>query len=212
MADEVSNVNGGSFTNDSTPIIVQHLDVTSHSESVNGVNNVQNSQQQSEFSRDYNVGSTSNASNSIAVFRQHVEESHHDLVNLLTQQMTKILNPMMADHESKFDRFARQVERIARIVDYDEGERQNVEILKKEKQKYKNERRMKSKSFPRSEKVAYVAMESSYEESDLEAEIDLDELKKALLMYLIQEAIMEGRLKFDNGKKKMKVDSDLFDA
>ncbi|RYR39178.1 hypothetical protein Ahy_A09g044649 [Arachis hypogaea] len=54
------------------------------------------------------------------------KESHHVLVNLLTQQMTTILNPMMADHETKFDRLARQVERIARIVDYDEDQRQNT--------------------------------------------------------------------------------------
>ncbi|RYQ96231.1 hypothetical protein Ahy_B08g091911 [Arachis hypogaea] len=40
--------------------------------------------------------------------------------------MTTILNPMMTDHESKFERLARQVERIARIVDYDEGERHNA--------------------------------------------------------------------------------------
>ncbi|XP_016169114.1 uncharacterized protein LOC107611731 [Arachis ipaensis] len=40
--------------------------------------------------------------------------------------MTTILNPMIADHESKFERLARQVERIARIVDYDEGERHNT--------------------------------------------------------------------------------------
>ncbi|RYR59028.1 hypothetical protein Ahy_A05g024877 [Arachis hypogaea] len=203
----------------------------------------------------------------------------------------------MAIHESKFDRLARQVERIARIVDYDEGERQDargnnksfenlfqnendafinrensqlipcgqnaddvlarlranqfgeltdlvalkyedgeiiddymirfknsrsrcyvslpesevvkiaimglgfymrrklrnvhipdlahlaervrqVEILKKEKEKYKNERRLKSKHFSRKEKVSYVAMESSYEEFDLDAEVDLAELRK----------------------------------
>ncbi|RYQ94259.1 hypothetical protein Ahy_B08g089144 isoform C [Arachis hypogaea] len=40
--------------------------------------------------------------------------------------MTTILNPMMADHESRFERLARQVDRIARIVDYDEGERHNA--------------------------------------------------------------------------------------
>ncbi|XP_015961045.1 uncharacterized protein LOC107485019 [Arachis duranensis] len=62
----------------------------------------------------------------MAVYRQQVEESHHDLVNLLTRQMTTILNPMMADHESRFERLTRQVERIAQIVDYDEGERHNV--------------------------------------------------------------------------------------
>ncbi|RYQ83429.1 hypothetical protein Ahy_B10g102112 [Arachis hypogaea] len=188
MADEVSNVNGGSSTNDSLPVIVQQADVTSRSEgvtgsesiavttaqtgsvgrnihprgtlspfqppltagwppyglppgytspvgnfvppvrfvSVNGGNNSQNPQQHSEYSCDYNMGSTSNAANSMAVYRQQVEESHHDLVNLLTQQMTTILNPTMADHESKFERLARQVERIARIVDYEKGERHNA--------------------------------------------------------------------------------------
>ncbi|XP_015950364.1 uncharacterized protein LOC107475246 [Arachis duranensis] len=41
--------------------------------------------------------------------------------------MTTILNPMMANHETKFERLARQVERIARIVDYDVGDRQRME-------------------------------------------------------------------------------------
>ncbi|RYQ98686.1 hypothetical protein Ahy_B07g086452 [Arachis hypogaea] len=274
MADELSNVNGGSSANDSIPVIVQQADVTSRSEgvigsksivvttvqtgnsgrnirsrgnlppppittdwppyglppgytppvdsfvppvrfeSVNGGNNSQNLQQHSEYSRDYNVGSTSNAANSMAVYRQHVEESHHDLVNLLTQQMTTILNPMMADHESKFERLARQVEQIARIIDYEEGERQdargnnegfeNAELMKKEKEKHKNEPRVKSRPFTRKEKVAYVTMESSEEELDFETEIDLAELKK--------EAIMEGRLKFDDGMNEMKVDTNPFDA
>ncbi|XP_057747373.1 uncharacterized protein LOC130966576 [Arachis stenosperma] len=62
----------------------------------------------------------------MAVYRQQMEESHHDLVNLLTQQMTTILNPMMADHESRFERLAKQVKKIARIVDYDEGEGHNA--------------------------------------------------------------------------------------
>ncbi|RYR51547.1 hypothetical protein Ahy_A06g026558 [Arachis hypogaea] len=72
------------------------------------------------------MGSTSNAANSTTVYRQKMEESHHDLVNLLTQQLTTILNPMMADHESRFEHLARLIERIARIVDYDEGERHNA--------------------------------------------------------------------------------------
>ncbi|RYR77869.1 hypothetical protein Ahy_A01g002542 [Arachis hypogaea] len=130
MANELSNVNGGSSTNDSIPVIMQSADVISCSEgvigsemssfapsvcfgSMSGVNNPQNPQQHSEYSRDYNVDSSSNASNSMAVYRQHVEKSHHDLVNLLTQQMTTILNPMIADHKSKFECLARQVERIA---------------------------------------------------------------------------------------------------
>ncbi|RYR40057.1 hypothetical protein Ahy_A09g045722 [Arachis hypogaea] len=221
----------------------------------------------------------------MAAHWQQVEESHHDLVNLLTQQMTTILNPMMADHESRFERLPRQVEMIARIVDYDEGERHNargnnegmensfqnknnnpnrenphvvprVEIaimglefymrrkllnvhipdlahlaekvrqtkfMKKEKEKYRNEQRSKSKPFTRKEKVAYVTMESSEEEFNFEIEIDLAELKKGPLYVcsllnklssnekgLIQEAIMEGRLKFDDGKKEMKGDVDPF--
>ncbi|RYR74666.1 hypothetical protein Ahy_A02g009388 isoform B [Arachis hypogaea] len=99
MANEISNVNGGSSTNDCIPVTIHPSDVTSPSEgmivmsgfvppirigSVIGVNNSQNPQQHSEYSRDYNVGSTSNASNSMVAFRQQVEESHHDLVNLLT--------------------------------------------------------------------------------------------------------------------------------
>ncbi|RYR50001.1 hypothetical protein Ahy_A07g036550 [Arachis hypogaea] len=109
-----------------------------------------------------------------------------------------------------------------------------VEIFRKEKEKYKNERKLKNKSFSRKEKMSYVAMESSNEESDFETKVDLDELKKgppyicSLLKKisttsqlsnncvrfrnLIQEAIMEGMLKFDDGKKEMKVDSDPFDA
>ncbi|RYR10765.1 hypothetical protein Ahy_B05g079245 [Arachis hypogaea] len=80
-----------------------------------------------ESAYDYQVGSTSNNFGSMAAVRQYVDESHHDLVNLLTQQMTTILNPMMANHEKKFERVARQVKRIAQIVDYDEGNRQNME-------------------------------------------------------------------------------------
>ncbi|RYR34529.1 hypothetical protein Ahy_A10g049474 [Arachis hypogaea] len=40
--------------------------------------------------------------------------------------MVTIMNPMTADHATKFDCLARQVERIAQIVDYDEGKRQNT--------------------------------------------------------------------------------------
>ncbi|RYQ90185.1 hypothetical protein Ahy_B09g096429 isoform A [Arachis hypogaea] len=74
-----------------------------------------------EVNRDYQVGSSSNNPGSMAEFRQYINESHHDLVNLLTHQMTTILNPILADNESKYDRLVKQVERIARIVDYDEG-------------------------------------------------------------------------------------------
>ncbi|RYR48901.1 hypothetical protein Ahy_A07g035001 [Arachis hypogaea] len=128
MADKLSNVNRGSSTNDSIPVSVQQADVSSRTEGAIGteINIMKNPQQHSEYSREYHVGSTSNCASSMAAYRQQVEESNHDLVNLLTQQMTTILNPIMADHESRFERLARQVERITRIVDYDEGERHNA--------------------------------------------------------------------------------------
>ena len=42
----------------------------------NGVNNMKNPQQHSEYSREYHVGSTSNVANLMAVYRQQVEESN----------------------------------------------------------------------------------------------------------------------------------------
>ncbi|RYR34536.1 hypothetical protein Ahy_A10g049485 [Arachis hypogaea] len=53
-----------------------------------------------------------------------------------------------------------------------------MEMIRKEEEQYKSERKLKSKSFSRKEKVSYVAMESSIEGSDFEAEVDLTELKK----------------------------------
>ncbi|RYR26905.1 hypothetical protein Ahy_B02g061215 [Arachis hypogaea] len=53
-----------------------------------------------------------------------------------------------------------------------------TELMKKEKEKHRSEQRLKSKSFTHKEKVAYVNMESSEEEIDFEAEVDLAELKK----------------------------------
>ncbi|RYQ86436.1 hypothetical protein Ahy_B10g106106 [Arachis hypogaea] len=54
----------------------------------------------------------------------------------------------------------------------------HTKLMKKEKEKYRNEQRSKSKPFTRKEKVAYVTMESSEEEFDFETEVDLPELKK----------------------------------
>ncbi|RYQ98806.1 hypothetical protein Ahy_B07g086619 [Arachis hypogaea] len=53
-----------------------------------------------------------------------------------------------------------------------------TELMKKEKEKHRNEQRSKSKPFTRKEKVAYVTMESSEEEIDFETEVDLAKLKK----------------------------------
>ncbi|RYR74665.1 hypothetical protein Ahy_A02g009388 isoform A [Arachis hypogaea] len=161
--------------------------------------------------------------------------------------MTTILNPIMADHELKFDRLARQVKWIARNIDYDYGERhdargnnegfenifqnennvlrnrENPQIilrdqntddalarlhanqgrtLKKEKEKYENEKRLKSKPFTQKEKVAYVAMESSEEESDLEAEVDLAELKKGPPYVCSLHKKLPGNKKLNDSKLK----------
>ncbi|RYR05321.1 hypothetical protein Ahy_B06g085192 [Arachis hypogaea] len=108
---------------------------------------------------------------------------------------------------------------IPNLAHLDERVRQ-VKILQKEKERFKNEKRLKNKPFSRKEKVSYVEMESSSEESNFEfSKVDLAELKKgppyvcSLLKKitsvdksndtkhksrkknLIQEAIMEGILK-----------------
>ncbi|RYR75322.1 hypothetical protein Ahy_A02g009976 [Arachis hypogaea] len=46
--------------------------------------------------------------------------------------MTIILNPMMINHETKFERLTRQVERIDRIVDYDKGDHQSLGVNPKD--------------------------------------------------------------------------------
>ncbi|RYR10020.1 hypothetical protein Ahy_B05g078474 [Arachis hypogaea] len=297
MTDELSNVNGGSSTNDSIPVTVQSVDVISRSEgvigsesiavttkqtesvgcnirprgtlpptqpplttgwppyglppgsvppvgsfvppvrfgTVNGGNNFQNPQQHSEYSRYYNLGSTSNAANSMAVYRQQVEESHHDLVNLLTQQMTTILNPMMADHESKFERLARQVERIARIVDYKEGERHDVRGNNEGFENvFQNENNVLNIE---NSHIVPCGQDADERRNSISKQRSIwPNLKRALHMFarylkklpsneksnesklkggkkdLIQEAIMEGHLKFDDEKREMKVDVDPFDT
>ncbi|RYR35029.1 hypothetical protein Ahy_A10g050124 [Arachis hypogaea] len=181
--------------------------------------------QHPEFVHDYQVGSISNGLGSIAAFQQHVNESHHDLVNLLTQQMTTILNPIMVDHETKFERLTRQVEWIAQIFYYDEGDWQNVEInpenlenmprntdgdirlggdiprveiLQKGKEKFKSEKKSKSKTFARKEKS---------EESDVEfPEVDFAELKRGppyvcSLLKKITSFDKANDMKYTSGKK-----------
>ncbi|RYR48167.1 hypothetical protein Ahy_A07g034164 isoform A [Arachis hypogaea] len=54
-----------------------------------------------------------------------------------------------------------------------------VEILRKGKEKFKSEKKLKNKIFARKEKVSYVKMESSSEEFDVEfPKVDLAKLKK----------------------------------
>ncbi|MED6162053.1 hypothetical protein PIB30_066739, partial [Stylosanthes scabra] len=40
------------------------------------------------------------------VFRQEMEEGHHDIVNMLTEQMTIVLNPMIEDNSAKIEQVA----------------------------------------------------------------------------------------------------------
>ncbi|RYQ84883.1 hypothetical protein Ahy_B10g104385 [Arachis hypogaea] len=171
---------------------------------------------------------------------------------------------MIADHETKFKYLARQVERIARIVDYDEGGRRNGEVdpedlgntlrnrddninlggdvnhvvrhgqnadevlarmhvnqrgehyqdsssrnssKKKEKEKLRNEKKYNSKFFARKEKVSYVEMGSSSEESDVEfSEVYLVELKKGppyicSLLKKIANVEKSNDLKYKSGKR-----------
>ncbi|RYR39467.1 hypothetical protein Ahy_A09g045018 isoform A [Arachis hypogaea] len=195
--------------------------------------------------------------------------------------MTTILNPKMVDHETKFDRLARQVERIDRMVDYDEDGRRNEEI---DLEDLENNLRNRDDNMNLGGDMNHVVRccqnaegFDRIEEFDLEfSEVDLAELKKGppyvcsllkkianieksndifdvllkdkqlvlpegktllwikdlkgkpyckfhqatshsnkncvCLRDLIQETIMEGRLKFNDGNKDMKVDSDPFDA
>ncbi|MED6186665.1 hypothetical protein PIB30_068871 [Stylosanthes scabra] len=77
-----------------------------------------------EMSR--SVGASSlNPGVSIQTVRQLIDESHLDLVNLLTQHLTSILNPIMADTNSKYDYLANQVERVSRLVYDDNTENQH---------------------------------------------------------------------------------------
>ncbi|MED6205667.1 hypothetical protein PIB30_019966, partial [Stylosanthes scabra] len=68
------------------------------------------------------VGTSSSSSSlSIQTVKQLIEDSHLDLVNLLIQHMRTILNSIIADSNSKYDRLARQVEQVARLVYVDEN-------------------------------------------------------------------------------------------
>ena len=63
----------------------------------------------------------SNTVESLATFRQQLKESHHDLVNMLTQQMATIFTLLIESTNTRYDQLARQVNRIAGIVNVDEN-------------------------------------------------------------------------------------------
>ena len=54
---------------------------------------------------------------SLATFRQQLEESHHELVNMLTHQMATVITPIIESNNTRYEQLARQVNRIASIVD-----------------------------------------------------------------------------------------------
>ena len=51
------------------------------------------------MSRNYMVGSPANTLEPLAVFCQQIDESYHDLANLLTQQMAIVLNPLIVTNK-----------------------------------------------------------------------------------------------------------------
>ena len=73
------------------------------------------------MSRNHTVGSPANMLESLAVFRQQINKSHHDLANLLTQQMATILNPIIATSNPRFEQLARQMGCIVEVINLDEN-------------------------------------------------------------------------------------------
>ena len=57
----------------------------------------------------HTVLSPANTIKSLVVFRQQIDESHHDMANLLTQQMATVLNPSIVSNNACFEQLARQV-------------------------------------------------------------------------------------------------------
>ena len=58
---------------------------------------------------------------SLATFRQQVDESHHDLVNMLTCYMTIVLNPLIELTNRRFDVINRQMNRIVEAIDLNDN-------------------------------------------------------------------------------------------
>ncbi|MED6164225.1 hypothetical protein PIB30_087652, partial [Stylosanthes scabra] len=102
--------------------LVMHSNVGNNSNPAFQFGSMPNSSNQffPEISRSIGA-SSSNAGVSIQTVRQLIDESHLDLINLLSQHMTTILNPIVADTNAKYDHLARQVERVAQLVDFDEN-------------------------------------------------------------------------------------------
>ncbi|MED6129211.1 hypothetical protein PIB30_105711, partial [Stylosanthes scabra] len=118
------NVNLGGSNRDPRPRTVNNLNPTFQFGSIMPNSNNQFFPEISQSAR----ASPSNPGVSIQTVRQLIDESHIDLVNLLSQHMTTILNPIVLDTNAKYDYLARQVERVAQLVDFNENTwNQNVE-------------------------------------------------------------------------------------
>ncbi|RYR15834.1 hypothetical protein Ahy_B04g072776 isoform A [Arachis hypogaea] len=161
----------------------------------------------------------------------------------LNVTITDLVALKHSDEES-IDDFMIRFKNDVLDLDYLAERVHQIELLQKEKEKFKNEKQYKGKSFARKEKVSYLEMESLNQEFDNDfPEVDLAKLKKGppynikqLILpegntllsikdlkekpyckfhqatshstnnfirfrHMIQEAIMEGRLKFDDSKK-----------
>ena len=69
----------------------------------------------------HTIGSPANTVKSLVVFRQQIDESHHDLANLLTQQMATILNPLIATNNARLEQLAKQVGHITQFINLNEN-------------------------------------------------------------------------------------------
>ena len=49
------------------------------------------------------LGNPNNAIESLATFRQQLEKSHHDLVNMLTQQMAIVLTSLIESINTRYN-------------------------------------------------------------------------------------------------------------
>lgn len=61
------------------------------------------------------VSATSITNNTFKSIRQQIDESHHDLVNMLTHQMATVKNLMFTNANYNYQLLARQMGRLAHI-------------------------------------------------------------------------------------------------
>ncbi|MED6147990.1 hypothetical protein PIB30_048966 [Stylosanthes scabra] len=76
-----------------------------------------------------NAASNSNQPLSTAAVRQLIDESHLDLVNLLTSHLTTVLNPIMVDTNAKYEQL---IKRFDNLVGIDGEEDHNLDMVNNE--------------------------------------------------------------------------------